>query len=82
MPVLLGVISCVPVQQLVLIHVSTLQVSREILEERKAKELRKIESAVTLEVNLEHKVLYVSADMQVQQTWDIQWMMELTLHAL
>jgi hypothetical protein len=31
-------------------------VSREILEERKGKELRKIESAVTLDINFERQV--------------------------
>ena len=32
------------------------QVSREILEERKGKELRKIESAITLDINFERQV--------------------------
>ncbi len=30
--------------------------SREILEERRSKELRKIESAITLDINFERKV--------------------------
>jgi len=36
------------------------QVSREILEERKGKELRKIESAITLELNFERQVICFS----------------------
>jgi hypothetical protein len=32
------------------------QIAREILEERKSKELRKIESAITLDINFERKV--------------------------
>lgn len=32
------------------------QIAREILEERRSKELRKIESAITLDINFERKV--------------------------